>query len=258
MRQPRRAFSLVELLTVIAVIGILAAILIPTLSGIRESARVTKSTANLRHIGAGVLSYVADNKGFLPGGRTPEGSGVYSNRVAEREGRYAQWTEEIMPYVEAGMDEPSLAEVSDVFRDPVYESIAGPIARPAENYRGGYSWNARLGLTVGDTFGPFHLKSSRMSRTRVNALSSDAILVGPYYWESFHPRNDGTVPESRFSVTKTFEVDHQRRIGADAQGEGGDSALYLFLDGSVRQLTPGSPDSDDPDTAAYYLKLREN
>jgi prepilin-type N-terminal cleavage/methylation domain-containing protein/prepilin-type processing-associated H-X9-DG protein len=62
----RRAFTLIELLTVIAIIGVLAAILIPTLGKVRQNAATTKCVANLRTWGNATNLYVADNKGRLP------------------------------------------------------------------------------------------------------------------------------------------------------------------------------------------------
>jgi prepilin-type N-terminal cleavage/methylation domain-containing protein len=58
-----RAFTLIELLTVIAIIGVLAAILIPTVSKVRQSAKNAQCTANLREWGRAILFYANDNKG---------------------------------------------------------------------------------------------------------------------------------------------------------------------------------------------------
>ncbi len=69
----RTAFTLIELLTVIAIIGILAAILIPTVSKVRQTARRANCASNLRQIGVGVLAYTADNKDWLPGGAVKVG-----------------------------------------------------------------------------------------------------------------------------------------------------------------------------------------
>ena len=68
----RNAFTLIELLTVIAIIGILAAILIPTVGAVRKSARQTQSLSNLKQLGSAMLLYVNDNKGSFPAlGRPP-------------------------------------------------------------------------------------------------------------------------------------------------------------------------------------------
>lgn len=65
-----RAFTLIELLTVIAIIGILAAIIIPTVGAVRNSARSANCTSNLRQIASAVLISVNDNRGLLPGRRS--------------------------------------------------------------------------------------------------------------------------------------------------------------------------------------------
>ena len=62
----RRAFTLVELLTVIAIIALLAAILFPAFSRARENARRASCTSNLRQIGMGMIQYTADYDGYQP------------------------------------------------------------------------------------------------------------------------------------------------------------------------------------------------
>ncbi|MGE9292879.1 MAG: type II secretion system protein, partial [Puniceicoccales bacterium] len=51
MTRKRPAFSLVELLTVIAVIAVLAGILVPIVSTIRARADVLECSSNLRQLG---------------------------------------------------------------------------------------------------------------------------------------------------------------------------------------------------------------
>ncbi|HTS18985.1 MAG TPA: type II secretion system protein [Verrucomicrobiae bacterium] len=60
------AFTLVELLVVVAIIGILAGLLLPTLSRARERARVARVHAELYGIGLALEMYSADHANKLP------------------------------------------------------------------------------------------------------------------------------------------------------------------------------------------------
>ncbi len=60
------AFTLIELLIVIAVIAIMAAILFPIFVRVREKGRQTACGSNLRQLGIAVTQYAQENDGFLP------------------------------------------------------------------------------------------------------------------------------------------------------------------------------------------------
>lgn len=67
MQYPRqRAFSIIEVLTVITIVGILASILIPVMGSMRSSARTTQCTGNLRQLGAAFALYMEENNHYLP------------------------------------------------------------------------------------------------------------------------------------------------------------------------------------------------
>ncbi len=86
----RNAFTLIELLTVIAIIGILAAIIIPTVGKVRESAKNAQCLSNLRQLSLAVIMAAADNKDvFLPA----------LDKSPPTILKYGSWTLDIQPYI---------------------------------------------------------------------------------------------------------------------------------------------------------------
>jgi prepilin-type N-terminal cleavage/methylation domain-containing protein len=69
------AFTLIELLIVIAIIGLLISILVPALSRAREMSRRAMCSSNLRQFGIALLQYSQDFESWLPAKPAPTGGG---------------------------------------------------------------------------------------------------------------------------------------------------------------------------------------
>lgn len=98
-KKQRRAFSLIELLVVIGIIAILAAIAFPVLGNMSKKGKATESANNMRQWGQALLLFVAENDGALP----YEGSRdnfSWANLAVATSGDNRGWFNVLPPYAE--------------------------------------------------------------------------------------------------------------------------------------------------------------
>jgi prepilin-type N-terminal cleavage/methylation domain-containing protein/prepilin-type processing-associated H-X9-DG protein len=88
-KNPRTAFTLVELLVVITIIGILIALLLPAVQAAREAARRTQCSNSLKQLGLGLLNHENAKGAFPPGGDFSPAGGLGCS-----------WMVRILPYCE--------------------------------------------------------------------------------------------------------------------------------------------------------------
>ena len=81
-------FTLVELLVVVAIIGILSSLLLPALSKARDYAKSSGCNANQRQLGIAFTAYADDYDGYYPVTAEQPGAGAYQ-----------EWWYVLLPYV---------------------------------------------------------------------------------------------------------------------------------------------------------------
>jgi len=136
----RPGFSLVELLAVVAILGTLVALGLPTLQAVRESARRTACSSNLRQMGVALVNYESARRAFPPG----------HDALSERN---HAWSSFILPFLEeeglAGRmiyslpwDHPQNLELVDAMI-PVYVCPSG-----IESYAGKQDYGGVIGTAL--------------------------------------------------------------------------------------------------------------
>jgi prepilin-type N-terminal cleavage/methylation domain-containing protein len=118
------AFTLIELLSVIAILAVITSLLLPMVSKMRELGSQQKSQSNLRQLALGMLAFSTENDGRLPG---LSGRGIPT------------WDVAITPYT-GGVEETKklLADPNDRIK-PIPNSSKrsyayNPVACPPDTY----------------------------------------------------------------------------------------------------------------------------
>jgi len=163
-----RAFTLVELLVVISVIGLLMGILMPALRNARGTANRAYCMTNLRQIGIGMRAYLDDNRDIFP--------------------ICAEFPWLITDPNAAGYTPPITTTLGKVLKEPqVFVCKADTKASPPYHLRYGktsYDYNASLsGLTITQT----PLVQSGVKEKDIEVLS-DFDPVHPGYTGTYRKR----------------------------------------------------------------------
>ena len=142
-----KSFTLIELLIVVAIIGILASLLLPSLSRARAEAQSAVCKSNLKQIGIGVFLYTDDSNDFMP-----------TNNIASSAAFSPGLVFYTAPYLDITLDSTDVRQTDlrgSVFDEPVLEgNVYGGITFPVAS---GYGWNWRyMGYKQNNTgnFGP--------------------------------------------------------------------------------------------------------
>jgi len=79
----KKGFTLIELLVVIAIIGILATIVLVSMTGVQQSGRDTARKADMRQIVSAMQMYYAENEAYLTSATYPDAIGSYMLETPE-------------------------------------------------------------------------------------------------------------------------------------------------------------------------------
>jgi prepilin-type processing-associated H-X9-DG protein/prepilin-type N-terminal cleavage/methylation domain-containing protein len=239
-----RAFTLIELLTVIATIGILSAILLPALGEARLAAQRIKCVSNLRQLGMATEMYWGDKKGNCfryTFGSTNYGQIYWFGWIGpglEGHRSFDLSCGALFPYLEG----------SDVRLCPALGTAMAGFKLKATNIVFSYGYNRYL--SAGLSSSP--IKINKITRPTATALFADAAQV-----------NDFLAPASPTNpmLEEFYYLDLETNYASPYNYPNGhfrhdQRANVIFCDGHVGMevMVPGSVDKKLPNVFVGQLR----
>jgi len=218
-------FTLIEILVVVAIIGILASFLMPTLSKARKKARIAVCTSNQKQINYALVMFTDDNDGYVP--EPSEDPNVsWDDLLSGYDGREtltdAQITSRFLAKSDFGDN------YGEVYRCPLYEGTA------VDNVDMSYAtsmfkspepetqWFTGQGL-----MGPGY--AAKVSDVTV---SNESIMLFDYNRTSSHTRMGRNVD----NIVRATDLEKWETLQSDGMMHGFYEVNYLFVDGHVQSM----------------------
>ena len=201
-KQRTRAFTLVELLVVLGIIGVLVALLIPAVQSARESARRTDCASKLKNLTLAVAHFETDRRRY-PGYQEELAPG--SGTLGSFARKCAAWPVLLFPYIEEQSlydlwndpNEPILPVDESRKLTPPLKILVCPTDRTVDSRSDTISYIANAGLFYDETTPP-RIAPRRAERPQ-NGIFFDRYALNWQTWAQNNSVPSPSLPETRSS-----------------------------------------------------------
>jgi prepilin-type N-terminal cleavage/methylation domain-containing protein len=258
MSSRHRGVTLIELLIVVAIIGLLIQLLLPAIQSSRELARQTQCKNNLRQLAIATQSHIDTHKHFPSGGWTHVWAADSSRGFGKDQP--GGWCYNLLPYLEEeGLHNSGERLPEAEQRRLGAERFATPVAVfTCSSRRQIQGWNfARPGSMV-NIEEPKSAGRSDYAANMGNLLALDQRGRGPSSIQQADLWQEGSDPKSQWVATHHNGVVFQRSMVTTAMVEDGLSKTYLFGEKFLDPAHYTSGESHGDDQSLYIGFDRDN
>ncbi len=214
IRMRKRAFTLVELLVVITIIGMLMALLLPAVQAAREMGRRATCMNNQKNVSLALLNYESARKGF-PGLLNT----VYKSPTGDADNLNASWVVSLFPYLERNDLWDNWSQSTGTLQMPKLDILSCPSSTSDTGSAIGlttYRVNAgRVGSMVGMLYGATAKYEDVMANGvfDLQVKESTKTLAGPKVSIDYISGKDGTPNTLLLSERASYDTSSADRKG---------------------------------------------
>ena len=215
-------FTLLELLVVVAILGVLAALLFPLVTKSINNAQNVGCVSNLRQISGGLMAYAADHDGQLPPGASISDPAMGSG----------SWANVLEPYM--GVSDLPWTSVNR----PAWQRCPAQTFPTMTAWTIGYGWNYASWIIGSKTYGGFgysNFDDPYYARENMHAFSRMVQVTAPAQTIIIGDSTDSMDPTNDYQHRYLYPpiLAQKAKFAQRHNGHGN----YLFLDGHIEGLS---------------------